>query len=232
MLRSFLIVVSLLAVFQTTFAAPWELPTGVKTLTVNGYPMAYRESGSGEAVVLVHGAGVDYRTWRFQTAKPPTGFRLIAVSLRHYYPEPWNGRGETFSIQQHADDLVAFVEGLRVGPVFVVGHSRGGIVAFRMAQARPDLVRRLILMEPGFGALLPSSAPPEAGGRLAAVRKAVAARFEQGDVDGGLETWVDRDRPGSWKRSSEEFRQIARDNAWTLIATQANVPVTCEELLA
>jgi esterase len=215
---------------QTVLAGPWELPVGVKALTVNGYPMAYLESGEGHTIVLVHGAGVDYRTWRIQTAKPPAGFRLIAVSLRHYYPEPWNGRGETLSIQQHADDLVAFVEGLRVGPVFVIGHSRGGVVAFRMAQARPDLIRRLILMEPAFGALLPSSAPATDGSRFAAVRKAVEARFEQGDIEGGLEVWSDRNTPGTWKRSSEEFRQIARDNAWTLIAAQQNVPVRCEEL--
>jgi len=232
MLHFFLVVLSLFCGWQTALAAPWELPPDVKTLTVNGYPMAFLERGEGQAVVLVHGAGVDYRHWQAQTAKPPPGFRFIAVSLRHYYPEPWDGKGETFSVQQHANDLAAFIGRLGVGPVFVVGHSRGGLVTFRMAQARADLVRKLILMEPAFVALVQSLAPPKGGGRLAAIRKAVAARFEQGDIDGGLEVFADRNAPGIWKLSSEERRQISRDNAWTLIAGRPEVPVTCEELAA
>lgn len=87
MLRTLVVVLNLLLLaWQGAVAAPWELPPGVKTLTVNSYPMAYLESGAGEAVVLVHGLGPDYWVWRTQTASPPLGFRLIAVSLRHSYP--------------------------------------------------------------------------------------------------------------------------------------------------
>src|SRR5512135_850577 len=34
----------------------WNLPSGIKTISVNGYPMAYMEQGSGPIVVLVHGS--------------------------------------------------------------------------------------------------------------------------------------------------------------------------------
>src|SRR4029453_8229947 len=40
-----------------------ELPAGVKTLRVNGYDMAYMESGNGRPLVMVHGAMSDYRSW-------------------------------------------------------------------------------------------------------------------------------------------------------------------------
>ena len=147
MLRTLVVVLNLLLLaWQGAVAAPWELPPGVKTLTVNSYPMAYLESGAGEAVVLVHGLGPDYWVWRTQTASPPLGFRLIAVSLRHSYPERWDGKGNTFSFKQHAEDLAAFIEGLGVGPVRLVGHSRGGVVAFWTARARPHLVRKTVFM--------------------------------------------------------------------------------------
>lgn len=178
--------------------------------------MAFLESGTGESVVLVHGAEGDYRSWARQVASRLRGFRLIAVSLRHYYPEPWDGKGDTFSVRQHAEDLALFIEALGVGPVYLVAHSRGGSVAVRTAQARPALVKKLVLMEGAFGALLREKSASGEGG-ASAVRRAVKARFEQGDIDGGLELWIDRDTPGTWARRKEEDRQRSLDNAWTLV---------------
>src|ERR1700758_4119645 len=86
-------------------AAPWPLPPGVKTLHVNGYPMAYVEHGAGVPVMLVHGTNGDYRSFAPQMAPLGARYRAIAVSLRHYYPEPWDGEGE-FSARQHGEDVI------------------------------------------------------------------------------------------------------------------------------
>ena len=73
---------------QTAQKGDWALPAGVKTLMVNGYPVAYAEHGSGPTVVLVHGAINDYRTWTPQMEPLSSQFRVVAISLRHYYPKP------------------------------------------------------------------------------------------------------------------------------------------------
>jgi hypothetical protein len=80
--------IALLGACQTIQKPDWNIPTGVKTLSVSGYPMAYVERGFGPTVVLVHGATSDYRYWAPQLESLPSRFRVVAVSLRHYYPEP------------------------------------------------------------------------------------------------------------------------------------------------
>jgi pimeloyl-ACP methyl ester carboxylesterase len=60
----------------------------------------------------------------------------------------------------------------------------------------------------------------------------VAARFEQGDIEGGLQMWVDRDEPGSWKRMSADDRQMRLDNAQAIIVieTGRNKPIACPDI--
>jgi pimeloyl-ACP methyl ester carboxylesterase len=196
----------------------WTTPADAVTMAVNGYPMTHVKHGAGQPVVLVHGSLSDYRYWTPQLASPLPGFQLIAVSLRHFYPEPWNGKGDDFSIEVQADDIAGFIERLGVGPVHLVGWSRGGSVALGAAKARPDLVKKLVLMEPVISSLLPQ---PNATGKPDSTRarlEAVAAHYEKGDIEGGLQYFVDDiNGPGTWTRRTEEQRQLARDNAWTLV---------------
>ena len=95
-----------------------------------------------------------------------------------------------------------------------MGWSRGGSVALGAANARPDLVKKLVLMEPVISSLLPQ---PNATGKPDPTRvrlEAVASYYEKGDIEGGLQYFVDDiNGPGTWTRRTEEQRQLARDNA-------------------
>ncbi|MGH8634244.1 MAG: alpha/beta fold hydrolase [Burkholderiales bacterium] len=221
------------AACQTLQQPEWPLPPGVKTLPVNGYPMAYVERGSGPTLVLVPGSLNDYRYWTPQFETLSSRFRIVAVSPRHYYPERWNGKG-TFGLEQHAQDLATFIEELDAGPVHLVGWSRGGQIAVRTALARPELVRKLVLMDPGFAELVPatgSGKPPPGAGRLATGAEEF---FKKGDLDGGLQYFFDGvNGAGAWQKLPEEQRRFRIDNAWTLVgqAADANAkPVTCADL--
>src|SRR5258708_21934002 len=111
--------------------------------------MAYLEVGKGPPLLCVHGSLCDFRIWSAVLGPLTQKHRLIAVSLRHFFPEHWDGVGDTYSIAQHVDDMIGFIEKLDAGPVDLMGHSCGGHVSFRVAQRRPDLLRKLILAEPG-----------------------------------------------------------------------------------
>src|SRR5450631_340293 len=192
----------------------------MQTLHVNGYDMAYLDIGQGPPLVCVHGSMCDFRIWSAVLGPLTSRHRVIAVSLRHFFPEHWDGVGDTYSIAQHTSDLIALIEKLDAGPVDLMGHSRGGHISFRVAQRRPDLMRKLILAEPGgeLDATLDPAAKPGAPSPLAARFAASAEKIAAGDIDGGLAFFMDAlEGPGAWQRLPATPKQLLRDNATTLI---------------
>jgi pimeloyl-ACP methyl ester carboxylesterase len=191
----------------------------MQTLRVNGYEMAYLDVGEGPPLVCVHGSLCDFRIWGAVIGPLTTKHRVIAVSLRHFFPEHWDGRGDTYSIAQHVDDVIAFIAQIEPKPVDLMGHSRGGHISFRVAQKRPDLLRKLILAEPG-GELDATLDPDYKPGPspLAARFAASAEKIAAGDIDGGLQYFMDSlEGPGAWKRLPAMAKQLLRDNAMTLL---------------
>jgi len=195
----------------------------MQTLRVNGYDMAYIDVGHGQPgappLVCVHGSLCDFRIWSAVLGPLTRKHRVIAVSLRHFFPDHWDGTGNTYSIAQHVDDVIAFIAQIEQKPVDLMGHSRGGHVCFRVAQRRPDLLRKLILAEPGGeldGSLDPNVKPGPSP--LAARITASAEVNAKGDIDGGLQIFMDAlEGPGAWRRLPAVSKQLLRDNATTLI---------------
>jgi esterase len=196
----------------------------MQTLSVNGYDMAYLDVGKGTAnsppLVLVHGTLGDFRTWNAVLGPLSKKHRVIAPSLRRFFPEHWDGIGNDYLMAQHTADVIGFIEKLNASPVDLVGHSRGGHIGFRVAQARPDLLRKLILAEPG-GELEPSlqpSSPPPGPVPLGPRVPIAAEMVRNGDIDGALALFVDGiDGEGAWARWPAAPRQQLRDNIYTLL---------------
>jgi len=225
----------LLAACAATTPRTWELPANVKSLPVNGYEMAYVERGSGEPVVLVHGTVSDYRYFRAQMEPFAERYRTIALSLRHSYPERWDGKADSLTMRQHVADLAAFIRALDAGKVHLVGFSRGGQVALMMASRHPELLKSLVLADPAPMASFLSTAPAA----LAALDKrrvfvaAALDHLQRGDIDAGLERFVDGvSTPGNWKNLPEANKQGVRENAWTIksLLADANETLGCEQV--
>jgi pimeloyl-ACP methyl ester carboxylesterase len=95
------------------------------------------EGGEGPPLLLVHGFGG--AAWNFSELAPLIpGRRLIIPDL------PGHGASSPLpapTLTGFADVLAEVVD----GPVDVVGHSLGGVVALRLAERHPSLVRSLVL---------------------------------------------------------------------------------------
>jgi esterase len=210
-------------------------PEDVAYFDVGGYPLAYRERGSGPPLVLIHGSVSDYRAWGEQLPVFAREHRTFAISLRHCYPGHWDGSGDDFSVSVHADDIAAFVVGMQLGKADILGHSRGGAVAIIFALKHPDLVRRLILADPGgLEALLPDSAE---GRALAEESAQMFARLRRdlatGDTECAARSFVDSlGGAGTWDRRAPEQRQILLDNIATGPACAERPRLTREDLAA
>jgi esterase len=214
-------------------APKWPIPDGLKTIEVNGYDMAYQDTGSGTPLVIVHGALNDYRVWYAQVPEFSKAHRTIVVSLRHYYPERWSGVGDDFSITQHASDVAALIKNLNLGRVHLLGHSRGGAVALNVARLYPEVIRTLILEDGGgMESLLPDT--PESR-KLAAETKAVSdtlrANLATGDIEKAAREFVDSlSGQGAWAKRSGEQKQIILDNMGTATDSGERPKVTCADI--
>jgi len=199
----------------------------MQRIDVDGYAMPYLDVGEGSPLLCVHGSLGDFRTWSSVLGPLSRRHRVIAVSLRHFFPEHWDGHGDTYSIARHVADVIGFIEQLVAGPVDLMGHSRGGHIAFRVAQQRPELLRKLVLAEPGgeLDASLDPAAVPGVS-PLAARIAASAEIIAGGDVDAGLTLFIDAlEGAGGWRRLPPMSKQMLRDNAYTLIGqTRDNRP--------
>lgn len=183
----------------------------------SGARIPYVVSGAGEPMLFVHGSLCDYRYWHGQTEALSQQFACYSVSLSHYWPADEAGAQGAFSWRLHVAELAAFVEALDLGPVHLVGHSRGACVAFNLACEHPGLVKTLTLADPAgplqTGAAPPTPLPPSAE----AIRARVAELIAHGELDAGLELFVDSvSMPGIWRKSPASFRAMALANAGTL----------------
>jgi pimeloyl-ACP methyl ester carboxylesterase len=112
---------------------------------VNGLKMYYEVHGSGEPVVLLHGAFMtisnNWTGWIEELAKTR---KVIAIEMQ--------GHGRTadikrdFSSENLADDVAALLDHLKLPRADLIGYSMGGGVAMQYAIRHPDKVRKVVVI--------------------------------------------------------------------------------------
>jgi len=121
----------------------------VKTelIEANGQTFACLSHGSGPKVLLLHGFPDIATTWSHQMdALAQAGYCAVAPYLRGYPPSsvPSSGFFDKATLVQ---DLAVLIEVLGGGePLHFVGQDWGAIIGYALCAARPELIRKAVLM--------------------------------------------------------------------------------------
>jgi pimeloyl-ACP methyl ester carboxylesterase len=114
------------------------------------YLLAATDTGEGKkTVVLLHGLAASGAVWWSLRAQlEASGWRVIVPDLLGFGDSP-KPQWAQYAVRDHARQVVALLRARNVrGPVVLVGHSMGCLVATHIAATYPRLVKRLVLYEP------------------------------------------------------------------------------------
>jgi len=209
---------------------------------VSGGRLAYDENGSGPDILFVHGIPTDYRAWNAQVPVFSQKYHVITYSRRHANPNNNTGSLRESTIDNNAVDLQELIQKTTSPPINLIGHSYGGFIAAHVAANHPELVRRLVLIEPGITTLLirdsqsraqmlslliraPSTALA-AGTYIRRYYNPLLQAYRKGDSETALEYFLDglMNQTGALKQLPEDVQAMLRENAKTIGEVEAKLP--------
>ena len=140
-------VIAIIMTMSLTMILSSDMSAQQRTVTgyapVNGLKMYYEVHGTGEPVVLLHGAFMaitdDWRVWINELAKTR---KVIAVDMQ--------GHGRTADIKRDityenlADDAAGLLDYLQIERADIIGYSLGAGAAIECAIRHPEKVRKVV----------------------------------------------------------------------------------------
>lgn len=135
----------LIFLFSTVHAAPAE--QRFKYVRVDkGVMLEYRVSGPkhGSPILLIHGVTDSSHSWSSVIPYIDRTYRVYTPTLRGHGNSTKPVRG--YQIPAFAQDMIAFMNKMRIKRAVVVGHSLGSLVAHQLASLFPERISHLILV--------------------------------------------------------------------------------------
>ena len=133
-----------------TAPAPAALATAPdQQFTADGVTLRYRETGTGDAVVLIHGYSAALESMLGIAKALPQTYRMVALDVRGF------GRSSKFAEparfgQQMVDDVIRLMDHLNIPRAHVIGHSMGALIAANVAARYPARVLSAALVAGPF----------------------------------------------------------------------------------
>ena len=115
-----------------------------QTVSLNGYTISYNKIGHGPQVaVLVHGWGASKAWWQHVAEGLVETHTCYVPDLIGFGGSSKPDQPEAFHIEHQAAMIAHFIRYLNPGPVYLIGHSMGGMISVTVAHRYPELVERL-----------------------------------------------------------------------------------------
>lgn len=189
---------------------------------------------------MLHSTATTAEMWApYESTVAPLGTPLRPIHIGYPPHAPVHGQ-----VLTAADDAASVLQQLSAaghgtGPVDIVAHSYGGLVALTLAPLLGTRLRSLFLFEPTlFSSLRPIIDTIDADARAALETFANDPQFLRDDQYGGSEAWIERfidfwNRPGSWQRIAEAQQAVIRTLGWKMYqeVRSVNGPDALENLV-
>jgi len=164
------------------------------------------------AVVFLHGGGLNAHTWDRVCMELSKDFHCYAVDLRGHGDSEWSSTLD-YSLDAHAADLIAFLDGLQERAIVLVGHSLGGHAAIRYAGMQPHRLAGLVVVDTS-----PFESLHDPTSRLTRVRDFVLGATEFATYEDAVayvqQHYPERDRAMIAAALTHALRQVG-DGPWT-----------------
>ncbi|MGB6764704.1 MAG: alpha/beta fold hydrolase, partial [Mycobacterium sp.] len=121
--------------------------TDMNYLDLHGERVAYRDVGTGETLLLIHGMAGSSATWRAIIPELSKKYRVVAPDLLGHGASA-KPRGD-YSLGAFAAWLRDLLDELGISRATVVGQSLGGGVAMQFTYQHRDYCQRLVLISSG-----------------------------------------------------------------------------------
>lgn len=138
--------------------------------------------GQGPAVVLIPGLSSPHAVWDGAAAELARSNRLILVQINGYAGDAPGANLKPGILAGIGEDLHAYLKREKLGPIHLVGHSMGGLAGLLFAQAHPEDVRAMMVVDalPFFPVLMDPNITVEQAQPIAKMmRDRVAATFDK-----------------------------------------------------
>lgn len=111
-----------------------------------GVKIHYTAAGEGPLVVMIHGFGDAWHTWRPLMDALDEDYRVAAMDLRGYNLSDKPKGVAAYAYPQLMGDIEAVIRAEGRSSAIIVAHDWGGGIAWRFASEHPELVERLVVL--------------------------------------------------------------------------------------
>ena len=115
-----------------------------------GVRLSIHRAGQGTPLILLHGYPQNHHCWEKVAPAFARHFDVIVPDLRGYGDSdapPDDATHSTYSKRQMAADILALMDALGLAQAHILGHDRGGRVAYRFALDHPGRLLNLGIIE-------------------------------------------------------------------------------------
>lgn len=104
----------------------------------------YKEFGQGEVLIILHGLFGSSDNWQTLAKALSQNLHVIVPDLRNHGQSPHTTE---WSYEVMADDIIDLCNQKNIGPIYLAGHSMGGKTAMRIAVKKPELIKKLMVID-------------------------------------------------------------------------------------